>query len=225
MKRKISHVLIMVLAFGLMACSGGGDQQQPINCTQGVYMLIDTSGTYAKELGKALAVINYLLGTMNPGDVLAVAKVSSRSFSEKDIIAKVTFISDPVRANQQKRAFRATVDKFAKGVKRGSAYTDITGGIIQAAQFLNEANPGTKTVLIFSDMQEELGKGTVRDFPIELSGIRFVALNVTKLNADNVDPRRYMGRLEWWQERVTNAGASSWRVVNDLAHLDRVFES
>ncbi len=224
MKRKISHVLIMVLAFGLMACSGGGDQA-PINRTQGVYMLIDTSGTYSKELGKALAVINYLLGTMNPGDVLAVAKVSSRSFSEKDIVAKVTFTSDPVRANQQKRAFRAKVDKFAKGVKRGSAYTDITGGIIQAAQFLNEANPGTKTVLIFSDMQEELGKGTVRDFPIELSGIRFVALNVTKLSADNVDPRRYMGRLEKWQERVTNAGASSWRVVNDLQHLERVFES
>jgi len=77
MKRKISHVLIMVLAFGLMACSGGGDQA-PINRTQGVYMLIDTSGTYSKELGKALSVINYLLGTMNPGDVLAVAKVSSR---------------------------------------------------------------------------------------------------------------------------------------------------
>ena len=109
-------------------------------------------------------------------------------------------------------------------MKRGSAYTDITGGIIQAAEFLNEANPGRKTVLIFSDMQEELGKNMVRDFPIELSGIRFVALNVTKLRADKVDPRRYMGRLEWWRKRVINAGATDWRVVNDLEHLERIFD-
>ncbi|MDX1487197.1 MAG: hypothetical protein R3268_03280, partial [Acidiferrobacterales bacterium] len=65
----------------------------------------------------------------------------------------------------------------------------------------------------------------VRDFPIELSGIRIVALNVTKLKTDNVDPRRYLGRLEWWQKRVMNAGAAEWRVVNDLEHLERVFES
>ncbi|GMQ90648.1 MAG: hypothetical protein BMS9Abin10_1052 [Gammaproteobacteria bacterium] len=223
MKRMIFSVVMATIGLALLtSCSTG---EPPKNRTQGVYMLIDTSGTYAKELNKALAVINYLLGTMNPGDVLAVAKVSSRSFSEKDIIAKATFTADPIRANQQKRAFRDKVDKFAKNHKRGSAYTDITGGIIQAAEFLNEAAPGRKTVLIFSDMQEELGKGTVRDFPIELSGIRFVALNVTKLGTDNKDPRRYMGRLEWWQKRVTNAGATEWRVVNDLERLERIFES
>lgn len=222
MKRVIAKALILSLGLVLLA---GCSKEPPKNRTRGVYMLIDTSGTYAKELDKALAVMNFLLGTLNPGDVLAVAKVSSRSFSEKDIIAKATFTSDPVRANQQKRAFRNRIDKFAKSVKRGSAYTDITGGIIQAAEFLNEANPGRKTVLIFSDMQEELGRGTIRDFPIDLSGIRFVALNVTKLRTDNVDPRRYMGRLEWWQKRVMNAGAAEWRVVNDLEHLERVFES
>lgn len=221
MKRTFSTII--VVAFTLLAFTGCSSKEQAQSHTQGVYLLIDTSGTYAKELDKALSVINYLLGTLNPGDTLAVAKVSSRSFSEKDIIAKATFIKDPIKANAQKRAFRDKVDKFSKSVDKGSAYTDITGGIIQAAEYLNEANPGRKTVLIFSDMQEELGKGTVRDFPIELSGIRFVALNVTKLNTDNKDPRRYLGRLEWWQKRVLNAGAADWRVVNDLEHLERVF--
>lgn len=220
MRRIAINTLLALFALGLAA---GCSQEERRAHSQGVYMLIDTSGTYAQELDKAVAVINYLLGTLNPGDSLAVAKVSSRSFSEKDIIAKVTFVKDPMQANTQKRAFRDKVDAFVKGVNRGSAYTDITGGIIQAAEFLNEANPGLKTVLIFSDMQEELGKNTVRDFPIELSGIRIVALNVTKLNTDNVDPRRYLGRLEWWQKRVLGAGAAEWRVVNDLAHLDRVF--
>ena len=221
MKRTFSGIVILVVT--LLAFAGCSSKEQAQSHTRGVYLLIDTSGTYAKELDKAVAVINYLLGTLNPGDTLAVAKVTSRSFSEKDIIGKVTFIKDPIKANAQKRAFRDKVDHFVKHVDKGSAYTDITGGIIQAAEYLNEANPGHKTVLIFSDMQEELGKGTVRDFPIELSGIRFVALNVTKLNTDNKDPRRYLGRLEWWQKRVMNAGATEWRVVNDLEHLERVF--
>jgi hypothetical protein len=221
MKRTFSGIVILVVA--LLAFAGCSSKEQAQSHSRGVYLLIDTSGTYAKELDKAVAVINYLLGTLNPGDTLAVAKVTSRSFSEKDIIAKVTFTKDPIKANAQKRAFRDKVDNFVKHIDKGSAYTDITGGIIQAAEYLNEANPGRKMVLIFSDMQEELGKGTVRDFPIELSGIRFVALNVTKLNTDNKDPRRYLGRLEWWQKRVMNAGATEWRVVNDLEHLERVF--
>src|SRR6267154_498572 len=98
--------------------------------TQAVYMLVDTSGTYAQEVGKAQVIINYLLGTLQSGDSLAVARVKSRSFSEKDI--------------------------------------------------------------------------------------RVVALNVVKLKTDNIDPRRYMGRLEAWQKRVVAAGASEWRIVNDI---------
>jgi hypothetical protein len=88
--------------------------------------------------------------------------------------------------------------------------------------FLNETGAGTKTILIFSDMQEELDKATIRDFPIKLKDIRIVALNVVKLRTDNIDPRRYMGRLEAWQKRVEGAGASEWRIVNDIERLDAV---
>ncbi|MGB5080794.1 MAG: VWA domain-containing protein [Burkholderiales bacterium] len=187
--------------------------------SQAVYMLVDTSGTYAAEINKAQVIINYLLGTLQPGDSLAVARVKSRSFSEKDIIAKVTFDNRPSQANAQKRAFRDRIDAFVKTVG-GSAHTDITGGLIQGAEFLNETGAGTKTILIFSDMQEELDKVTVRDFPIKLKDIRVVALNVVKLKTDNIDPRRYMGRLEAWQKRVERAGASEWRVINDIERLD-----
>src|SRR6267142_830900 len=208
--------LASVLGLAVSAC--GTD---PRSHTQAVYMLIDTSGTYAQEVGKAQVIINYLLGTLQPGDSLAVARVKSRSFSEKDIIAKVTFDNQPSRANVQKRAFKDKIDAFVKTVG-GSAYTDITGGLIQGAMFLNETGAGTKTILIFSDMQEELDKVTVREFPINLKDIRVVALNVVKLKTDNIDPRRYMGRLEAWQKRVVAAGASEWRIVNDIERLDAV---
>ena len=189
---------------------------------QGVYMLVDTSGTYAEEIGKAQLIINYLLGALNSGDSLAVARVRSRSFSEKDIIAKATFDGRPSQANAQKRAFREEFEAFAKNT-RGSAYTDITGGLIQGAEFLNEGGSGNKTIIIFSDMQEELDKVTVRNFPISLKNIRIVAVNVVKLRSDNIDPRRYLGRLDEWKARVVKAGAADWQVVNDLDHLDRIF--
>ena len=103
----------------------------------------------------------------------------------------------------------------------GSSYTDITGGLLQGAEYLNETGAGTRTIIVFSDMQEELDKVTQRDFPISLKNIRVVAVNVVKLNTDNVDPRRYLGRLEAWERRVVAAGAAEWRVINDLQRLDR----
>ncbi|HUL91805.1 MAG TPA: VWA domain-containing protein [Burkholderiales bacterium] len=211
-------MLKRLLLASLLALAGSACTDQRSH-TQAVYMLVDTSGTYAQEVGKAQVIINYLLGTLQPGDSLAVARVKSRSFSEKDIIAKVTFDNRPSQANAQKRAFKDKIDAFVK-TAGGSAYTDITGGLIQGGMFLNETGAGTRTILIFSDMQEELDKATIRDIPIDLKNIRVVALNVVKLKTDNVDPRRYTGRLEAWQKRVEGAGASEWRVINDIERLD-----
>src|SRR6266404_4046127 len=136
----------------------------------------------------------------------------------------VYMLIDTSGAYAQERAFRDKIDAFVKSVG-GSAYTDITGGLIQGGMYLNETGAGKKTILIFSDMQEELDKVTVRDFPINLKDIRVVALNVVKLKTDNIDPRRYMGRLEAWQKRIEKAGASEWILINDIEHLDSMLRS
>jgi len=209
--------------FGFAVAALAAGCADPRSHSQAVYMLVDTSGTYAEEVNKAQLIVNYLLGTLQPGDSLAVARVKSRSFSEKDIVAKATFDSRPSQANAQKRVFREQMESFTR-VAQGSAYTDITGGLIQGSMFLSETRAGHKTILIFSDMQEELDKATVRNFPIDLKDIRVVAVNVVKLRTDNVDPRRYLGRLEAWQKRVEAAGAREWRVINDIEHLDGVLK-
>jgi hypothetical protein len=206
------YLILSIVSFGMILVSACGDSRIH---SHGVYMLVDTSGTYAQEMNKASKIVNYLLATLNPGDSLAVAKVETRSFTEKDIIAKVTFDKRPSQATSQKRMFKNNIEVFAKHVK-GSAYTDITGGLIQGAEYLNETKAGIKTIVVFSDMQQELGKGTIRDFPIRLDGIRIVALNVTKLGTDNADPRRYLDRLAQWEAIVRKAGAIDWVVVNDL---------
>jgi hypothetical protein len=50
-----------------------------------------------------------------------------------------------------------------------------------------------------------------------------VALNVTKLRSDNVDPREYYKRVADWRARV-EAGGGNWRIVNDLERLENIFE-
>jgi VCBS repeat-containing protein len=203
------------LALALAGCSG-----EAAPATRGVYLLMDTSGTYTHELDKAQALISALLAKLQPGDSLAVARIDTGSFTEKDIIAKVTFDDRPSMANQQKRQFRDAIDRFVKQVKP-APYTDITGGILQASEYLNEKAPGHKTILIFSDLKEDLKKGYVRDIPLTVDGFEVIAINVTKLRTDNVDPREYMTRLEDWQRRV-ESGGGSWRVLNDLDRLDRI---
>ena len=208
--------IIACLALGAAGCTDSRSH------AQAVYMLVDNSGTYAREAGKAERVVNYLLGTLRPGDSFAVARVENRSFSEKDIVAKATFDTRPSQANAQKRAFRAKTDAYLRSVQ-GTAHTDITGGLIQGAEFLNETGAGKKTIIVFSDMQEDLDKVTIRNFPIRLDNIRVIAVNVTKLNTDNIDPRRYLGRLDAWHKRVKAAGAAEWRVINDIERLDGIF--
>ena len=213
----MKHFFILALLIGL-AVGGCTDAQ---NRTTGVYILLDTSGTYALELKKAQSIVNYLLGTLQPKDTLAVACIDTGSFSEKDIVAKMTFDQRPSLANNQKRAFQKTVADFVAKVK-SSSYTDISGGILQATEYLNEAGAGQKYILIFSDLKEELAKGHVRDVPFQLSDFNVIALNVTKLRQDIRDPGNYLERVEQWRSKV-ESGKGKWRVVNDLERIDGIF--
>ena len=213
--RRRALIAAAAATVALAACSG---QSGPRNT--GVYLLIDTSGTYNEEVRKAEQIILYVLGKMQPADSFAVARIDTASFTERNIIAKATFDDRPSTVNQQKRSFAGNVERFVDA-SYPSPYTDITGGMLQAIEFLREKNSGRKEILIFSDMKEDLAKGYVRDIPLDLKGFDVVALNVTKLRTDNVDPREYLNRLDAWRHRVEKAGGS-FRVINDLERLEAV---
>ena len=215
---KIHNLLITcILCTGLIACG------EKVQTTRAVYMLIDTSGTYTRELDKAQKIGNYLLGSLNSGDSLAMARIDSGSFSEKDIISKVTFDMRPSLATTQKHQFKRQLDEFVSNA-RPSAHTDISGAVLQAAEFLNETQAQEKYILIFSDLEEDLVRGQIRDFTMPLVQIKVIALNVTKLRSDNIDPRDYLNRLDNWEKRVYEGGGL-WKVVNDLDRLDKLLDS
>lgn len=209
MKRWV-FLLVATLATG--ACTPPG----PHNT--GVYLLVDTSGSYNRQMSKAEQITLYALSRLQSSDSIAVARIDTASFSEKNIIAKATFDDRPSTTNQQKRAFASRVEAFVDQATP-APYTDISGGLLQAIEFLNEKRTARKEILIFSDMKEDLAKGYVRDIPLDFKGFDVVALNVTKLRTDNFDPRQYLARLEEWRVRVEKGGGH-WRVINDLDRLD-----
>lgn len=212
------HLLAMLAFVTVLTagCSSGGHGTA-------VYLLLDTSGTYTQEVDRANAIINYLLGTLDPGDSLAVARIDSASFTEKDILARTTFEGQPSKANDQKRAFRAVMTKFFDGLQ-GAQYTDIRGGLLQAGEWLEETGAPNRHILVFSDLKEELPPGHKRDFELPLDNTKVVALNVAKLRPDQVDPKLYLERVEQWRENVTSAGGT-FRMVNDLSRLDGLLDS
>lgn len=215
--RAVMRLLVPACACLLAACADHGPRGT------GVYLLLDTSGTYREELDKAEQIIHYTLSRLDAFDSFAVARIDTGSFSERDIVARVTFEDRPSAANLQKRQFAETVSTFL-GSAESSRYTDITGGLLQAVEYLDEKAPRKKTILIFSDLKEDLESGYVRDLDIPLQGVEVIALNVTKLRSDNIDPREYLSRLEAWRERV-EAGGGTWRVVNDLDRLESLLAS
>lgn len=203
----------------LLVFSGGCTPSPPVN--NGVYMLLDTSGTYREELQKAEQIIRFTLSRLDATDTFAVARIDTASFSEKDIVAKAAFDDRPSAINRQKRLFAEQIGEFVEEAQ-SSPYTDITGGLLQAVEYLNEKGTGHKTILIFSDLKEDLQEGYVRDIAFELDGFDIIALNVTKLRSDNVDPREYLTRIDDWQTRVEKSGGQ-WRVINDLDGLEGLF--
>ena len=206
------RLLLLGIAMAMGACAPSAPRNT------GVYLLVDTSGTYSRQVNKAEQIVLYTLSRLQSSDSIAVACINTGSFTEKDIIAKATFDDRPSTANKQKRAFASRVEKFVDQ-SSPAPYTDITGGLLQAIEFLNEKHTARKEILILSDMKEDLAKGYVRNIPLDFKGFEVVALNVTKLRSDNFDPRQYLARLDEWRAKVEQGGGH-WRVINDIDRLD-----
>ena len=76
------RVTIILIGLVLASCAPSRTN------SSGVYMLVDTSGTYREEIQKAQQIIRYTLSRLDSTDTFAVARVDTGSFSERDIVAK-----------------------------------------------------------------------------------------------------------------------------------------
>jgi hypothetical protein len=187
---------------------------------QAIAVLIDVSGTYADHKSETVDVIKReILPNMVPGDTLLVIRIDSESYERGNVETLLTLDRRPSHANAQKLAAAHKLNNFA--LQTGSSkHTDIPGALMLAAEYLSEIKAGSSTILIFSDMQEDLPPGFRRELEDnELENVHVVAMNVKRLDRDTADPGKFRKRLATWEKRVVSAGAAEWRTLMDTTKL------
>jgi hypothetical protein len=199
---------LLPLLFLALSCTSGAQY------AQAVCALVDVSGTYADQKGDVVEVIRKgLLPHLAPGDSLVVIRIDDESYNKKNVEASLKLDVRPSRANAQKLAFARQLEDFSKRPVH-TAHTDIRGAMMLGAEYLRESGAGRRTMLVFSDLQEDLPRGVKRDLsPDEFKGVSVVAMNVKRLAADNADPTAYRQRLSGWEKQVTAHGARDFKVV------------
>jgi len=185
-----------------------------------VCVLVDVSGTYADQRHEVIRVVKSgLLPHLRPGDSLVVIRVGDHGYTKDSVVATATLDDQPSHANAQKMELAGKLDRFAAADLR-ERHTDLSGAILLAAEYLRASHAGRKSMVVFSDMLEELPRGAQRTLgPGELAGVDVVALNVKRLAADQNDPAAYRRRLDGWGVRLAAAKAASWTVVLDPSDL------
>ncbi|MCA1828238.1 MAG: hypothetical protein ABR567_12820 [Myxococcales bacterium] len=213
MKRTLLAALLAV------SCSSGAQY------AQAVVALVDVSGTYVDQRPQVVEVIRRgLLPRMSPGDSLIVIRIDSESYKKDNVEASVKLDVRPSKANAEKLAFAQQLDAFARRPVK-AAHTDIRGAMMLGAEYLRETGAGKRTMVVFSDMAEDLPRGVKRDLaPDELKGVRVVAMNVKRLASDNADPTVYRQRLSGWEKQVTAHGARDFKVVLEPDKLSELLD-
>ena len=209
--------LLAGLAGAALLLAGCGDAGR---YDQAIAVLIDVSGTYADQRAESVRVIKReVIPHLVPGDTLLVARIDGESYDRENVEALLTLDRRPSHANAQKLEIARRLDAFAAR-PLAAAHTDIPGAIMLASEYLDETAAGSRVLVIFSDMQEDLAPGEVRRLEAqELAGTRVVALNVKRLGADQSDPAGYRERLDGWGQRLASAGALEWRTLQDPGKL------
>jgi hypothetical protein len=206
-------VLAALLALAL-GCNGGRDY------TQAICVLVDVSGTYAAEKTEVTTIIKRdVLPAMMPGDTLMLIRIDSQSYEKDNLEALVTLDARPSHANTQKLALAKMLDAFVAR-DHVAGHTDIEGAMMLGTDYLAEIASGSRVMLVFSDLEQDLPKGTRRTIAgEEFLGIDVVAMNVKRLDHDNADPESFRARLTHWEQALRGAGAAGWRTIMDARQL------
>ena len=212
----------ILLAFGIAAGILTAGCMEAGHRSAGVYVLLDAAENHPQESNVAREVIPLLLQILMPADTLAAASIATANFSEKDIIARVTFDQRPSMANSQKRAFLARFDRFVQ-TAANSRNADISGGMIQAIDFLNRSDPESKTILILADLRKIPTGGTTRDMPFQLAGFNVVVLQTSKSQPDSRAVKTVQRRWEQFRKQV-ESGNGSYQVIEQPQQLEDILQ-
>jgi len=216
MRKIIKYFLVAVSVSSMIAACTDSKEYETSYCT-----LVDISGTYSAEKKGVVNIVKAgILPKMIPGDSLFFVKIDSNSYSDENLVTKLTLDYRPTQANNQKMILAKKLDRFGSG-KAKSRMTDISGAMMLCSDYLKATRSGTQVIFIFSDMREELPAGVVRKFADdEFAGIDIAAMNVIKLKKDSANPEVYRKRMRKWDQLFTSSGANSWTTLLDATKIE-----
>ena len=212
-------VLAAFLIPGVYGCSGDRRYDQTV-CA-----LIDVSGTYSDQRAEVARILKRdVLPGLVPGDSFLLLRIDSQSYEKENVELFVTLDPRPSQSNAQKLELARALDAFATR-EIHAKHTDIAGAMMLGAEYLRELGSGSRVMLVFSDLREDLPPGTVRALePGEFSEIEVVTVNVKRLRADGHDPKVFRARLNRWEDRARDAGAAGWKNFVDSGQLPAYLE-
>lgn len=177
-------------------------------------------GTYAGEKHEVATILKRdVLPELLPGDTLVLIRIDDESYEKDNLEAIVTLDARPSRANAQKLEIARRLDVFAAR-SHHAPHTDIEGAMMLGTDYLRELDSGSRVMLVFSDMEQDLPRGARRTLGEgEFAGISVVAMNVKRLRSDNADPGGFRERLVRWERELRRAGATGWRTIMDARQL------
>ncbi|MGF1455801.1 MAG: hypothetical protein ACFB6R_10535 [Alphaproteobacteria bacterium] len=192
----------------LAGCTGGQDTARAL------YILLDFSGTYYRQIPRCMTAVRALVARMNPFDQMVVARIDNCSFSNESVLLRFRLPDTPSAATRMKLAMGQELERIERNALR-TGYTDIIGALYQASAELRATRARERAVVMFTDLVQDLSPDcrTGRDEMPNMSGITAVAANVIILN--EAQPQAYFDRLQAWETRFRSAGAKDWVVVRD----------
>jgi hypothetical protein len=183
-----------------------------------VFMLVDTSGTYVKEVPDAIRTAKLVTSKLNSNDMFAFGQIGSCSFSDASLVVRRTLPGTPSQAAYTKQEVFSELDGYGERVE-ATSWTDVKGGLRFAATELEQTDQSSRIIIIVSDLVEDVSPDCdTSGLKLDLAGITVMATNVTKLDSEASNPDAYFERLEEWKILVENAGGT-WVHANSRDRL------
>lgn len=228
-RRDVFVFLLIVLA--LLTCGGFSEEELGTS----VVVLVDFSASFsplqghdARGLREVARAIANLSGDWSAPIKITWSKIEEASLLARPLCGPIEFsprlikrrgeIADREELRKELENCGQAVVKRSSDPAERSPKTDISGAVLMAAEMARNTR-GEKVVLILSDFDEDLPKGTLRaDF--RLTGERVVMIH-RPWSKDAGDPNKYFQRIGEWSNTFRERGAKEvieWPVFSITEH-------
>jgi hypothetical protein len=200
----------VVAALVALALAPGASLAREMPCRSMTMLLIDITGSFNKWRSTAVDEGRRLIATLRAGDCLVVRTIGSRSFDDAALPPlRLPTSSRPIDPGLQRRIVQLKAQHVTRleAVRHmpAAGFTDIWGAVLAAGETLGAVPVADKALVIYSDLEDNIGLRTKGGTPLRLDGARVTAAFIPRQG----DPVAFRRRIGKWAAAFNEAGAAS----------------